>query len=437
MAIGQQTVTPTAAHGDTNRILTKAATSRSNKVFTKAVAVKKKLTIIVGNRLLTKEKIPNASLTITDNINGLTNSRGTVTLDFPADGNYVLTVTPPNANIGPVGPAIASAGKPPDRIFRPVNMALTIKNNRVTNATKAIEISPGSINFGPSQITVGLQPVWMYSPNNSVRPSGTSITLIVIHHTTGNSMPPPNFLEKGKQSAHYVIGTDGQILKMVMDSRISIHAGPSWWGGVSSVNNFSIGIEIVHQSGPYRELQYEALIELLKSLLTAYPTILPHRIVGHSDVGTGEGSKSGIVGRKGNDPGQDFEWERLEQIGLGLRPIAVSLPETYYGGFFTKYPKGRLTLDDDDIKKIYGGKAKPDIPIKGANPPIRELHEDLSKIGYSVGVKGSGIYDKQIEQAVLVFQQHFFSGTRKRKTNGLLDNETAIMIKKVLRSLPP
>ena len=42
-------------------------------------------------------------------------------------------------------------------------------------------------------------------------------------------------------SAHYVINTDGQIVKMVQDTEAAHHAGVSFWGGVKllhSVNQF-------------------------------------------------------------------------------------------------------------------------------------------------------------------------------------------------------
>ena len=145
------------------------------------------------------------------------------------------------------------------------------------------------------QIIADLQPIWMQSDNERARSNKldgkpVDITLIVIHHTGGPAIRNTlnTFLKPGCTSAHYVIDTDGEIIKMVRDTRRASHAGCSRWGGVENVNDFSIGIEIVNGSGPYDERQYRALLGdgsnrgLLDRLLHAYPTIQNRGIVGHS-----------------------------------------------------------------------------------------------------------------------------------------------------------
>lgn len=51
---------------------------------------------------------------------------------------------------------------------------------------------------------------------------------------------------KSKVSAHIVIGSDGEVVQMVPFNRKAWHAGTSKWKGLSSLNKYSIGIELVN-----------------------------------------------------------------------------------------------------------------------------------------------------------------------------------------------
>jgi N-acetyl-anhydromuramyl-L-alanine amidase AmpD len=97
--------------------------------------------------------------------------------------------------------------------------------------------------------------------------------------------------------------------------------------------------------------------------------------------------------------------------------------------------------DRDNIRK-WGGKSwtapkqDDDPPMTLTGNPIRELQEDLRDIGYSVNVDGQ--FTLRTQRAVEMFQQHFFSGSRRgfiqdaeRKKVGLT---TAEMIKRVRQS---
>jgi N-acetylmuramoyl-L-alanine amidase len=151
----------------------------------------------------------------------------------------------------------------------------------------------------------------MRSPNNGSRGS-IQITMIIVHHTGGPTIGPAinTFLSTAEQtSAHYVINTDGQIIKMVQDSRRASQAGESHWAGVSGINSVSIGIEIVHATGVYPQAQYTALLDLIARLRRTFPTIVAWNIIGHSDIAT----TNGVLGRKSSDPGLQFEWRRLNR----------------------------------------------------------------------------------------------------------------------------
>ncbi len=161
----------------------------------------------------------------------------------------------------------------------------------------------------------------LQSPNHDSR-KGHQVDAIVIHHIslpagrfgTGcvadlflNRLDPdmhPSFrkLEGLRVSAHYLIDRLGAIIQFVDTTESAWHAGESSLEGRRDVNRFSIGIELegdaVH---PFTAAQYNALAKLCIELMDKYPSIVPRRIVGHSDV---------APGRK-YDPGPNFDWERF------------------------------------------------------------------------------------------------------------------------------
>jgi len=82
------------------------------------------------------------------------------------------------------------------------------------------------------------------SPNHS----GTyTPRYLVMHYTAGSSSTASiNWLTnpQAKASAHIVIGREGDITQLVPFNVISWHAGRSAWQGLSSMNRYSIGIEM-------------------------------------------------------------------------------------------------------------------------------------------------------------------------------------------------
>jgi len=177
-------------------------------------------------------------------------------------------------------------------------------------------------------------------------------------------------------------------------------------------------------------------------------------------------------------PGLEFDWAVLEKFGLGMVPDggAMSL-DNAYGGFFRLRPTGHLRKNDRDTLRVWGGgKAWPASPpvagavgaviggvagfvgnnvgatvgtatealmasmVQGGRPsntvsgnPIRELQTDLRDIGYFAPLDGN--FDERTEFAVMMFQKHFFSGSRRTLINasdrGKVDQVTAEFIKRV------
>ncbi len=152
------------------------------------------------------------------------------------------------------------------------------------------------------------------SPNFDARPSPPD--MVVIHYTgmaTGEAAlaklrdPTPP-----RVSTHWMIETDGLLFRLVPEERRAWHAGVSFWKGQTSLNDASIGIELVnpgHDLGytDVPDAQIETLIALLGEIRSRW-TVPDSRILCHSDV---------APNRK-IDPGERFPWARLAAAGHGL-----------------------------------------------------------------------------------------------------------------------
>ncbi len=112
-------------------------------------------------------------------------------------------------------------------------------------------------------------------------------------------------------SSHYVIDEDGEIYRLVPEDMRAWHAGVSYWRGRFTLNDGSIGIEIVnpgHEWGyrPFPTAQMTAVLTLSQGILArhAIPAI---NVVAHSD----------IAPDRKQDPGELFPWAWLAQNGVG------------------------------------------------------------------------------------------------------------------------
>ena len=161
------------------------------------------------------------------------------------------------------------------------------------------------------------------SPNFDDRPADTPVDMVVLHYTGMESAEAA--LErlcdpKARVSAHYVIDEDGTVISLVAEDKRAWHAGESFWRGETDINGRSVGIELVnpgHEFG-YRDFpdpQMAALVHLAKEIQTRH-SIPPRNVVGHSDISP----------RRKVDPGELFDWEWLEGMGVGLWP---KIPGTF------------------------------------------------------------------------------------------------------------
>lgn len=141
------------------------------------------------------------------------------------------------------------------------------------------------------------------------------IEMVVIHYT---EMESKDFAlsrltdPEAKVSAHYLIGEDGEVIRLVPEDKRAWHAGVSYWRGHKDVNSASIGIELDHPGHrfgyrDFSEPQFEALVTLVARLVRDYD-IPRANVVGHSD----------IAPARKIDPGELFPWDRLAEYGLCL-----------------------------------------------------------------------------------------------------------------------
>jgi len=138
-----------------------------------------------------------------------------------------------------------------------------------------------------------LKPLTIWRPSPNFREAnGRAVTCIVLHATATPSLASPlSWLcdPASKVSAHYLIGTDGELYHLVLDNNIAWHAGVSEWKGRESVNSFSVGIEMVNDNTGhmvYPEAQVAACADVVRYLMDEYD-VKAEDVVRHADVAPG------------------------------------------------------------------------------------------------------------------------------------------------------
>lgn len=230
-----------------------------------------------------------------------------------------------------------------------------------------------------------------YSPNFSSNTRNPKNIKFLIFHYTGmkSEKNAINKLidEKSKVSSHYFIKRNGEIILMVPDLYMAWHAGVSKWKKFSSLNKYSVGIEISnrgHGNGyqQFTKKQIQSLIRLSKSIIKKYK-LKKCNILGHSDI---------AYNRK-KDPGEKFPWKLFSRYNIGI---------------WHNLKKNRL---------INQRRAKIN------NNEDKQFLKKLSKIGYFVEKKSS----LKRKNLIIAFQRRF----RSELINGKSDRECLIIANKL------
>jgi N-acetylmuramoyl-L-alanine amidase len=201
-----------------------------------------------------------------------------------------------------------------------------------------------------------------------------------------------HYLIPERLDASYPSDEPLKVYQLVGEQQRAWHAGESRWEGKTSLNDQSIGIELVNRSQCYAAddgfcltpdfdpAQMELLATLLKDILRRHPEITPTRVLGHSD----------IVPERKQDPGARFPWQWLARQGVGA----------WY--------------DDQTVLKYWQ-----QLPEQ---PAIRMVQHGLKQYGY--GIEITGEHDRQTQLYLQAFQRHFVPdqvhGNADRKTVAIL-----------------
>ncbi len=180
------------------------------------------------------------------------------------------------------------------------------------------------------------------SPNAGPRVDGRAPTLVVLHYT-GMASAEAALARlcdpRAEVSAHYLIDAQGALFALVDEADRAWHAGVASWRGETDVNGASIGVELAHLGredegcGPYHPFS-EPQIARLEALLASIGArwgVGRRGVVAHSDVAP----------ERKTDPGEKFDWARLEARGLALGPFAAGAP------FAAAPPEDRSQADAD------------------------------------------------------------------------------------------
>jgi N-acetylmuramoyl-L-alanine amidase len=249
------------------------------------------------------------------------------------------------------------------------------------------------------------------------------INHLVLHFTSENFARSLELLTgrgESRVSVHYLVPAPGDatyprrelaVYRLVPESRRAWHAGRSYWSGTTSLNDSSVGIEIVNESAcvdtnpeaeepnpddqactllEYPDAQIELVIRLAADILARNEDIAPEDVIAHGD----------IAPVRRVDPGPRFPWKRLYDNGIGAWYDEDTVAR--YRRQLTDYPA--------------------DIPL---------IQDALSAYGYPIETTGEA--DVQTQFAVRAFQMHF----RPADYSGHVDAETAAILFALLEKYRP
>lgn len=212
------------------------------------------------------------------------------------------------------------------------------------------------------------------SPNFDERPESTQINTLVLHYT-GMKTAKDAFQrmcdQQTKVSAHYMIYEDGKIVQLVLEEKRAWHAGISCWQGRASLNDTSIGIEIVnpgHEFGyrTFPQEQMDSVLALSKDIVQRYD-IAPNHVVGHAD----------IAPTRKKDPGELFDWKFLADNGVGL------------------WPKKKVVWRPQNVVCQPGDEGQ----------SVLQMQKDLRRYGYYI--RTDGYFGTITEKIVKAYKRHF------------------------------
>jgi N-acetylmuramoyl-L-alanine amidase len=243
---------------------------------------------------------------------------------------------------------------------------------------------------------MALKTILNYSPNFNPKIRTYKKIKFIIFHYTGMKKESETINRltniQSEVSSHYLIKNNGIILTLVPDLYEAWHAGKSSWKNYKSLNQNSIGIEIInpgHKFGykKFSKKQISSLLKLSKFLIKRYK-ISSKNILGHSD----------ITPERKKDPGEKFPWEYLSKNNIGLWH----------------------TLKKKELIKNRNFKT---------NKIEKELFfNNLFKFGYSKKTPKDLSENRYLRDVTKAFQRRF----RQELINGIIDRECLFISKNLI-----
>ncbi len=197
------------------------------------------------------------------------------------------------------------------------------------------------------------------SPLNRKRPRRPNTRYIVLHTTEGEEAGSLRKIVRYGE-AHYVVAPSGAVYRIIDKQKIAKHTGRSMWEGRTTIDNHSIGIEVVgYHNRDITEAQYSALRELLRQLKSQY-NISDRNILTHSMVAYGRPNRFHNDNHRGRKRcGMIFARPDVrERLGIESKPERDWDVEA-----------GRLKIGDQELFSYLFARGSRPAPVETASKP--------------------------------------------------------------------
>jgi N-acetylmuramoyl-L-alanine amidase len=181
----------------------------------------------------------------------------------------------------------------------------------------------------------------------------------VLHTTEGDEEGSLNKIVRYGE-AHYFISPSGVAYRIIDRTKIAKHAGRSMWEGRSSIDSYSIGIEVVgYHNQDITDAQYDTLRELLRQLKDLYH-ISDKNVLTHSMVAYGRPNRFHNNNHRGRKRCGMIFAEPDVRARLGLK----DKPESD-----TDVAAGRLKVGDSELYHFLFARAPKETLVAAVNRP--------------------------------------------------------------------
>lgn len=232
---------------------------------------------------------------------------------------------------------------------------------------------------------------------------------VILHYTALDHDKSVRVLTTQAVSSHYLVNdsTDIEIYQLVDENKRSYHAGISSWRKDATLNDTSIGIEIVNEGFKvvdgkrvfvsFPEHQVKKVAALVQDIVKRYQ-IPPTNVLAHSD----------IAPTRKQDPGPLFPWKKLyDEYGIGM----------WY---------------DDATVQSFQSQIIPEEFNSKINDMafVMKVQIALKQFGY--GITETGVWDDATKKTIEAFQYHF----RPQNYDGKIDIETWAILQALIQKYP-